>query len=106
VDCFEKETKLGEGTFGAVRGRGGSRHSIRAQHTAQSKLQRPFGLAVYVQSAYRELELETESNSGPQVYKARDKETGEIVALKKVKMEREREGFPVTALRSGPARGV
>ena len=59
-----------------------------------------------VQSAYRELELETESNSGPQVYKARDKETGEIVALKKVKMEREREGFPVTALRSGPARGL
>lgn len=35
------------------------------------------------------------------VYKARDKKTGEIVALKKVKMEKEqeREGFPVTALR-------
>ncbi|CAH1423216.1 unnamed protein product [Lactuca virosa] len=33
------------------------------------------------------------------VYKARDKKTGEIVALKKVKMGKEREGFPVTALR-------
>lgn len=33
------------------------------------------------------------------VYKARDKETGEIVALKKVKMGTEREGFPQTALR-------
>ena len=33
------------------------------------------------------------------VFKARDKETGEIAALKKVKMDKEREGFPVTALR-------
>ncbi|KAF5200121.1 Cyclin-dependent kinase g-1 [Thalictrum thalictroides] len=33
------------------------------------------------------------------VYRARDKRSGEIVALKKVKMEREREGFPLTALR-------
>ncbi|PKU76205.1 Cyclin-dependent kinase G-2 [Dendrobium catenatum] len=33
------------------------------------------------------------------VYRARDKMTGEIVALKKVKMEKEREGFPLTSLR-------
>ncbi|KAL8052719.1 hypothetical protein ABFX02_05G024000 [Erythranthe guttata] len=33
------------------------------------------------------------------VYRARDKKSGEIVALKKVKMEKEREGFPLTALR-------
>eukprot|EP00252_Welwitschia_mirabilis_P002994 TRINITY_DN1300_c0_g1_i1.p1 TRINITY_DN1300_c0_g1~~TRINITY_DN1300_c0_g1_i1.p1 ORF type:complete len:566 (-),score=90.61 TRINITY_DN1300_c0_g1_i1:2158-3855(-) len=33
------------------------------------------------------------------VYRARDKKTGEIVALKKVKMERQREGFPISALR-------
>lgn len=33
------------------------------------------------------------------VYKAKDKMTGEIVALKKVKMEKEREGFPLSALR-------
>ena len=31
--------------------------------------------------------------------RARDRKTGEIVALKKIKMEREKEGFPVTALR-------
>ncbi len=33
------------------------------------------------------------------VYRAKDKETGEIVALKKLKMDREREGFPITSLR-------
>ena len=33
------------------------------------------------------------------VYRAKDKKTGEFVALKKVFMEREREGFPMTALR-------
>merc|ERR1712223_1465024 len=33
------------------------------------------------------------------VYRARDKRTQEIVALKKLKMEREKEGFPSTSLR-------
>lgn len=33
------------------------------------------------------------------VYRAKDKATGEMVALKKLKMEREREGFPITSLR-------
>ncbi|MCL7051682.1 hypothetical protein MKW94_030070 [Papaver nudicaule] len=33
------------------------------------------------------------------VFRARDKKTGEVVALKKVKMEKEKEGFPMTALR-------
>lgn len=33
------------------------------------------------------------------VFRAKDKKTGEILALKKVKMDREREGFPLTALR-------
>ena len=33
------------------------------------------------------------------VYRARDKNTNEIVALKRLKMEREKEGFPITSLR-------
>eukprot|EP00731_Ephydatia_muelleri_P015350 Em0008g1070a len=33
------------------------------------------------------------------VYRARERTTGEIVALKKLKMEREKEGFPITSLR-------
>nr|XP_054767820.1 cyclin-dependent kinase 12-like isoform X1 [Lytechinus pictus] len=34
-----------------------------------------------------------------QVYKARDKDTGELVALKKVRTDNEKEGFPITAVR-------
>ena len=34
-----------------------------------------------------------------QVYKAKDKETGEVVALKRVRMDNEKEGFPITAIR-------
>eukprot|EP00850_Spirogloea_muscicola_P014616 SM000106S13964 [mRNA] locus=s106:281759:284864:- [translate_table: standard] len=33
------------------------------------------------------------------VYRARDKRSGEVVALKRVKMDKEREGFPMTSLR-------
>lgn len=33
------------------------------------------------------------------VYRAKDKKTNEIVALKRLKMEKEKEGFPVTSLR-------
>ena len=34
-----------------------------------------------------------------QVYKARDNHTNELVALKKVRLEHEKEGFPITAVR-------
>ncbi|KAI7954978.1 hypothetical protein MJO28_005378 [Puccinia striiformis f. sp. tritici] len=33
------------------------------------------------------------------VFRARDKDTGEIVALKKIKMDQEKNGFPITSLR-------
>ena len=33
------------------------------------------------------------------VFRARDKETGDIVALKKLKLDEEKQGFPITALR-------
>ena len=33
------------------------------------------------------------------VFRARDKTTGDIVALKKLKLEEEKQGFPITALR-------
>lgn len=33
------------------------------------------------------------------MYKARDKNTSQLVALKKVRLENEKEGFPITAVR-------
>lgn len=33
------------------------------------------------------------------VYKARDKETGDVVAIKKVKLGKEKDGFPITSIR-------
>ncbi|CAF0886701.1 unnamed protein product [Adineta ricciae] len=33
------------------------------------------------------------------VFRAQDKKTGEVVALKRLKMEKEKEGFPITSLR-------
>eukprot|EP00349_Pseudokeronopsis_sp_Brazil_P009210 CAMPEP_0202971492 /NCGR_PEP_ID=MMETSP1396-20130829/27921_1 /ASSEMBLY_ACC=CAM_ASM_000872 /TAXON_ID= /ORGANISM="Pseudokeronopsis sp., Strain Brazil" /LENGTH=79 /DNA_ID=CAMNT_0049700943 /DNA_START=177 /DNA_END=416 /DNA_ORIENTATION=+ len=33
------------------------------------------------------------------VYKAKNCETGELVALKRIKMDNEKEGFPITAIR-------
>lgn len=33
------------------------------------------------------------------VYRAKDKQTGDIVALKKLKLDEEKNGFPITALR-------
>jgi len=33
------------------------------------------------------------------VFRARDKQTGDIVALKKLKLDEEKNGFPITALR-------
>ena len=33
------------------------------------------------------------------MYRALDKKTNEIVALKRLKMEKEKEGFPITSLR-------
>eukprot|EP00727_Mastigamoeba_balamuthi_P012110 m51a1_g7521 putative cyclin-dependent kinase g-2-like (391) ;mRNA; r:18956-20490 len=48
--------------------------------------------------SYKKLNKIAEGQYGA-VFKAQDKETGEIVALKKIKMEVEREGFPLTSLR-------
>jgi cyclin-dependent kinase 12/13 len=49
-------------------------------------------------SEFEELEQIGEGTYG-QVLKGRDKITDEIVALKKVRMDQEKEGFPVTAIR-------
>ncbi|EOD22476.1 hypothetical protein EMIHUDRAFT_469641 [Emiliania huxleyi CCMP1516] len=47
---------------------------------------------------YEKVEQVGEGTYG-QVYKARSRESGEIVALKRVRMDNEKEGFPITAIR-------
>mmetsp|Transcript_969 Transcript_969/g.1211 ORF Transcript_969/g.1211 Transcript_969/m.1211 type:complete len:480 (+) Transcript_969:111-1550(+) len=49
-------------------------------------------------SEFQKLETIGQGTYG-HVYKASDKTTGEIVALKKIKMDNEKEGFPITAIR-------
>jgi cyclin-dependent kinase 12/13 len=80
VDVFEKLEQIGEGTYGQVR----SPRSERA-HSGERVPTRPL-------SARRPARV-------LQVYMAKSRETGEIVALKKVRMDNEKEGFPITAIR-------
>ena len=47
---------------------------------------------------YQKLEKIGEGTYGV-VYKARDRNTGDIVALKKIRLESEEEGVPSTAIR-------
>ena len=48
--------------------------------------------------AYERLNQIEEGSYGV-VFRARDKQTGDIVALKKLKLDEEKNGFPITALR-------
>ncbi|VDN32407.1 unnamed protein product [Gongylonema pulchrum] len=52
-------------------------------------------------STVEKYEIKTQVGEGTygQVYKAQDKFTNEVVALKKVRLENEKEGFPITAVR-------
>ena len=68
VEVYEKVEQVGEGTYGCA--------------TPQKRKQ---GVALVTQR-------HSNSNLSRQVYKARDKATGEIVALKRVRMDNEKEG--------------
>lgn len=60
-----------------------------------------FKLTINTTEHFNVLQVITQIGEGTygQVYKARDKNTGQLVALKKVRLENEKEGFPITAVR-------
>ena len=70
VDAFEKLEQVGEGTYGQVR-------------IPRCAL----------------LHFTLNPRPSIKVYMARSRDDGEIVALKKVRMDNEKEGFPITAIR-------
>lgn len=76
VDVFEVIAQIGEGTYGQVG-----------------------DIVTNFLSQFRFLLICTFSFVHSQVYKARDNHAKEMVALKKVRLEHEKEGFPITAVR-------
>lgn len=81
VEAYEKIGRIGEGTYGRAEGE-------RMASRACAPTRRPPSAIVA-----------TPSYSFRIVYKARHRMTGEIVALKRVRVEDARDGLPVTAAR-------
>ncbi|KAF8634011.1 hypothetical protein AX15_001184 [Amanita polypyramis BW_CC] len=76
------------------------RHPIRSNHSVYVPPRTRHPPIVPSRSVYCYERLnQIEEGSYGVVFRARDKETGEIVALKKLKLEEEKNGFPITALR-------
>ena len=67
-------------------------------HAAPSPIARPGTLARMPQEVFQIVSQVGEGTFG-KVYKARNTTSGLFVALKKIRMEGERDGFPVTAMR-------
>lgn len=78
VDVFEVIAQIGEGTYGQVN---------------YNKCFASNGQFVCINEYF------SSSCCVAQVYKARDNQAKEMVALKKVRLEHEKEGFPITAVR-------
>lgn len=109
VDQYEKLNRISEGTYGVVyrqvlpAGLGwtwcetrGSVTSVEVAAARQEALE-PHPIQSSTAPAGRL--LSTACLPPSCVVRARDRETGEICALKKVKLEKERDGFPLTSIR-------
>ncbi|RWS15325.1 cyclin-dependent kinase 11-like protein, partial [Dinothrombium tinctorium] len=80
----------------------GSENQTKIEHTEETKEELPPYLpAIQGCRSVEEFHCLNRIEEGTYgvVYRARDKRTNEIVALKRLKMEKEKEGFPITSLR-------
>jgi cell division cycle 2-like protein len=77
-----------------------SKHGARLLHSryAPPRIRHPPIQPSRSVFSYEKLNQIEEGSYGV-VFRARDKQTGDIVALKKLKLEEEKNGFPITALR-------
>ncbi|KAH7856038.1 hypothetical protein Vadar_031932 [Vaccinium darrowii] len=113
MEKYEKLEKVGEGTYGKVyKAKDKETGQLVAlkktklemdqEGVPQTALREVSLLQMLPQSGkmekYEKLEKVGEGTYG-KVYKAKDKETGQLVALKKTKLEMDQEGVPQTALR-------
>ena len=96
MDKYEKVEKIGEGTCAAIAGR-----PRRVRGDSHVKRGSPRGS--FLQSSCNKLTDPHLSNriTGTYgvVYKGRDRETGQTIALKKIRLEQEEEGVPCTTIR-------
>ncbi|KAI4343636.1 hypothetical protein L6164_010964 [Bauhinia variegata] len=94
VDSMDSDEEHGETAY----------HSNQSSESDDSggliKVERKINMVQSCRSIF-EFEMIKKINEGTYgvVYKARDKKSGEIVALKKVKMNIDRDGFPLSSLR-------
>ncbi|KAF9977976.1 hypothetical protein BGZ73_004259 [Actinomortierella ambigua] len=79
----------------AATGFGSGQYTVRR---AASSSQHPVLSQCRSVENYEKLNRISEGTYGV-VYRARDRETGDIVALKKLKLDQEKNGFPITSLR-------
>ena len=70
----------------------------QAYHAQQQTANEPFVKPASALDKYRKLDKLGEGTYGV-VYKAQNKQTGEYVALKKIRLEKEDDGVPSTAIR-------
>eukprot|EP00899_Mesostigma_viride_P008078 jgi/Mesvir1/17271/Mv07679-RA.1 len=82
----------------AVKREGASQGDGKATHAGRPAGSRHRSWGSRNVDVFEKIEQIGEGTYG-QVYMAREKATGEIVALKKVRMDNEKEGFPITAIR-------
>lgn len=106
---MKQQISTGEGSFGTISGgQKRPRQSTKMPSVPQEWClelpsegksgQNTFGGCRRIEDAYERVGQLGQGTYG-EVFKAKDKETGEIVAVKKIKMENEKEGFPITAVR-------
>ncbi|XP_076244271.1 cyclin dependent kinase 11B pitslre [Calliopsis andreniformis] len=101
VDRLAKSDHSDGGSPGHVDSNGASKNAEEEEKKVEEPELPPYLPAIQGCRSVEEFQCLNRIEEGTYgvVYRARDKRTDEIVALKRLKMEKEKEGFPITSLR-------